>query len=205
MLPAEEGSMPRTVRSDLALPAACLLSLALLASTGCVGFAVNSDFDPNADFSGYRSWYWLPPSPSGDPRIDNDLVANRVRGAIERSLAARGYAKTSTGEGDFGVGYHGFIEGKIDVQQIDRYYGYGPGWGRYGGYGGYGGVATETYVDQYDEGTLIIDIVDNRSRKLVWRGSTSARVSEDDSPAERDDRTQRAVDAILEKFPPEKE
>lgn len=189
--------MPRTARILLVLA-----SILALASTGCVGFSVSSDFDPAADFSGYRSWYWLPPSPTGDPRIDNDLVANRIRRAVERSLAARGFAKTSTGEGDFGVGYHGFIEGKIDVQTIDRYYGYGPGWGYYGG--GYGGIATETYVDQYDEGTLILDIVDNRSQKLVWRGSTSARVIEDHTPQKRDERAQAAVDAILAEFPPEK-
>ncbi len=179
------------------VPAAVLA----LAASGCVGFAVNSDFDPHADFSGYRSWYWLPPSPTGDPRIDNDLVAGRIRRAVERSLAARGYAKTSTGEGSFGVGYHGFIQAKVDIQTIDRYYGYGPGWGRYGA--GYGGVATETYVDQYDEGTLIIDIVDRSSQKLVWRGSTSARIRESDTPAERDERTQAAVDAILAEFPPQ--
>lgn len=188
--------MPRSARFVLVFSAALVL-----AASGCVGFAVDTDYDPGTDFSGYRSWYWLPPSPTGDPRIDNDLVANRIRGAVERSLAARGYAKTSTGEGSFGIGYHGFIQGKVDVQTVDRYYGYGPGWGRYGA--GYGGMATETYVDQYDEGTLILDIVDTRSQKLVWRGSTSARVIEDDSPGERDERAQAVVDAILAKFPPE--
>lgn len=189
--------MPRTARIVLILATALAL-----ASVGCVGFSVNMDYDPDTDFSGFRSWYWLPPSPTGDPRIDNDLVANRVRRAVEHSLAARGYVKTSTGEGDFGVGYHGFIEGKIDVRTIDRYYGYGPGWGRYGGY--YPGrVATETYVDQYDEATLILDIVDRDSRKLVWRGSTSARVRAEQTPEKRDARTQQAVDAILAKFPPQ--
>lgn len=189
--------MTRTVRSVLVLSAA----LALVAA-GCVGFPVESDYDPQADFSGYRSWYWLPPRETGDPRIDNDLVAARIRRAIERTLSARGYVKTSTGEGDFGVGYHGFIQAKTDVRTIDRYYGYGRGWGMYGP--GYGGIATETYVDQYDEGTLIIDIVDTRSHKLVWRGSTRGRVSDDTTPEERDERAQAAVDAILAEFPPEK-
>jgi hypothetical protein len=197
MLARQEEPVPRNARTVLVLA-----TVLTLASVGCVGFSVSMDYDPETDFSGYRSWYWLPPSPTGDPRIDNDLVANRVHGAVERSLAARGYVKTSTGEGDFGVGYHGFIEGKIDIQTVDRYYGYGPGWGRYGM--GYGGVGTETYVDQYDEGTLILDVVDTRSQKLVWRGSTSARVRENDSPKNRDERTQKAVDAILAEFPPEK-
>jgi len=179
-----------------------LLALLVFETSACIAFPVQQDYDADADFSGYRTWYWLPASPTGDPRVDNDLVDARIRRAVEQSLAARGYTKTSTGEGDFGIGYHGFIEGKIDVRTIDRYYGYGPGWGRYGGY--YPGrVATETYVDQYDEATLILDIVDRDSRKLVWRGSTSARVRAEQTPEKRDARTQQAVDAILAKFPPQ--
>jgi len=187
--------MPRSIRSLL-----LAASLLALATAGCAGFSVSSDYDPQADFSGYRSWYWLPPSPTGDHRIDNDLVAARIRRAVEASMAARGFAKTGTGEGDFGVGYHGAIQGKIDVQTIDRYYGYGPGWGRYGA--GYGGIATETYVDQYDQATLILDVVDRRSQKLVWRGSGSARVVEDETPQRRDERARKIVDAILAEFPP---
>ena len=118
-------------------------------------------------------------------------------------IGSRTRSPGSPFEGDFGVGYRGSIQEKIDVQTIDRYYGYGPGWGQYGP--GYGGIATETYVDQYDEGTLIIDVVDNRSRKLVWRGSTSARVREDETPAKRTERTQAAVDAILAEFPPQQD
>ena len=179
-----------------------LIAMLALVVSGCTAFPVQSDYDADADFAGYRTWYWLPASPTGDPRIDNDLVDTRIRRAVEQSLADRGYTKTSTGEGNFGVGYHGFIQGKIDVRTIDRYYGYGPGWGRYGAY--YPGpVATETYVDQYDEATLILDIVDRRSRKLVWRGSTSARVRAEETPDKRDQRTRQAVDAILAKFPPQ--
>lgn len=58
--------------------------------------------------------------------------------------------------------------------------GFGWGWGWRGWYGGpyyafggpfpyYGGV---TYAEQenYKEGTLIIDLIDRRTRKVVWRG-----------------------------------
>lgn len=177
-----------------------LLVLALLGAVGCAGFQVQQDYDPDTDFSGYKTWYWLPPSPSGDPRVDNDLSNARVQQAVESSLAARGFRRTSTGEGDFGVGYHVLIEGKTSVRVVDDYYGYGPGWGRYGGVAG--GVSSQTYVDQYEQGTLILDVVDTRSMGLVWRGSTSARVQEDLEPQERKERIQKAVDAILAEFPP---
>jgi len=118
-----------------------------------------------------------------------------VREAVERTLGARGYRRVPTGEGDFGVGYHAAIQGKIDVQTIDRYYGYG-----YGGW--YGGYGTETYVRQYDEGTLILDIVDSRSQQLTWRGTAQAEVHADRTPEERTARIQEAVDRMLAQFPP---
>ena len=187
--------MARIHRSTLVLTAALLLAV-----SGCVGFQVTQDYDPDTDFSGYRSWYWLPPSTSGDPRVDNDLFDTRVRRAVESTLSARGFRQTSRGEGDFAVGYHALIAGRTNVRTINDHYGYGPGWGRYGGRSGTG--YTRTIVDQYEEGTLIIDVVDEASRKLAWRGSTSARVQETSDRQERAERMQRAVDAILAEFPP---
>lgn len=173
--------------------------LAIGAATGCSGIRVSHDYDPGADFSAYRSWYWLPrPGPSGDPRLDSDLLDARVRSAVEEVLAAKGYRKAPTGEGDFGVGWHGAIEGKLDVQTIDRYYGYGPRWGY-----GYGGVVTDTYVRQYDQGTLILDVVDARQRKLVWRGSAQAEVQERADPEARQRRIREAVEKVFARFPPQ--
>ena len=42
-----------------------------------------------------------------------------------------------------------------------------PGW-RWGGFG-----EATTYVDNYEVGTLVIDMFDTRSKKLIWRGSAS--------------------------------
>jgi hypothetical protein len=168
----------------------------VLGTTACTGIRVSQDYDPAADFSAYRSWYWLPRSPSGDARIENDLVRARVRSAVERALAAKGYAQAPTGEGDLGVGWHAAIEGRIDVRSVDHFYGYGRRWGPYGG------MATETIVREYEEGSLILDMVDSRSGQLVWWGSAQAEVRANLEPHERSKRTQEAVDCILAQFPP---
>jgi hypothetical protein len=179
----------------------CLLA-ALLAAllVGCSTVQVKHDYDPGFDFSGYQSWFWLPPSEQGatDPRVHNEITEARVRRALEDTLIARGYSKAPSGEGDFGVGYHLAIEGRIDVRTVDRYYGYGRGWrGWSGGYG-----YTDTYVDQYDQGMLIVDIVDMRSRQLVWRGTAEARVDESADPERRDARVREAVEKLFAEFPP---
>lgn len=180
-------------------PAVGVLASVALCAFGCSSLQVGYDYDPSVDFSRYRTWYWLPPTSDGDPRTSNDLLNARIRNAVEEALAAKGYRRAPTGEGDFGVGYHTAIEGKLDVRTIDTYYGYGPGWGHYGGLGGMG---TETYVDQYDQGTLLLDVVDARTHRLAWRGSASARVVEGLQPEERAARIRKAVDEMLAKFPP---
>jgi len=173
------------------------VGVVLLLAVGCSGIRVSEDYDHSTDFSKYRAWYWLPrPPPSGDPRIDSDLLATRVRSAVESILAAKGYRQVPVGEADFGVGWQAAIEGKLDVHSVDQFYGYGPRWGPVGGMG------SETFVRRYDQGTLILDVVDARSRQLVWRGSAQAEVQQRRDPAQRDARVREAVQKILARFPP---
>jgi hypothetical protein len=57
-------------------------------------------------------------------------------------------------------------------------------------------------VDQYEEGTLFIDVIDPKRNTMIWRGSATARVTPDLTPEERETRIGEAVRAILAKFPP---
>jgi hypothetical protein len=160
---------------------------------GCSQFKIRTDYDRAADFQALRTYAWRPepPLPSGDPRFDNSLIDSRVRAAVERVLAAKGYAKAS-GEPDFLVGYHAVVRSKTDVAAIDRHYGY-----RGVGFGG-------TYLDvrTYEEGTLLIDVIDPPTMKLLWRGSATGVVLEKASPEKREQRINDAVADIFEEFPP---
>jgi hypothetical protein len=62
-------------------------------------------------------------------------------------------------------------------------------------------IATTPLPDQYPRrGTVIVDVVDPRTKELLWRGVGKAPVSDDESKFERDLAT--TVTAILAKFPP---
>jgi hypothetical protein len=184
--------------SRFPLAALCAGALAV-ALAGCSSIRVNYDYDPKADFSNYHSWSWLPqPKPEViDPRVHNEIVDRRVRRAVEAALAARGYQQVEPGRGDFGVAYHAAIQGKVSVQTINDYYGYGPVWG-----GMVHVPSTRTYVREYDEGTLILDVVDGQSHQIVWRASAQAEVSQSGTPEQRDRRVREAVDQMLDDFPP---
>lgn len=175
---------------------ALVLLLLAGAALACAPVSVSVDYDPGQDFSGYHTFTWLPrPQPeTGDYRIDNPLLDQRIRAAVERSLAEHGYRKVEDRTPDFYVAYHLQIEQKLDIRTVDRgYYSY---WGYYVPW-------PETQVTQYDEGSLVIDVADTKRKELVWRGVGVGRVQRDQTPEESTRRVNEAVDAILAKFPPQ--
>jgi hypothetical protein len=54
-------------------------------------------------------------------------------------------------------------------------------------------------VTQYTQGTLIVDVIDPKTKDLLWRGQGIAPVSENEQVYERD--LQKAVEAVVDKFP----
>ncbi len=174
----------------------CVVAAGLVLAA-CASVPVSTDYDPAFDFRPYRSFAWLEEKQplTGDLRLDNPLLDQRLREAIERTLIARGYKK-SGGAADFVVGYHLSLTQRYDVSTLQSHYGYGPGWNRVG----YG--PADTIVTEYEEGTLVIDVVDRAADRLVWRGQAYGRVRESTTPEEREQRVNRVVESILADFPP---
>lgn len=155
------------------------------------------------------------PAAEGPPPKNHDaFVDARIRHAVEREMALKGYRRPTSGSPDFLIGIQRAVESKRDVYTIDRHYGRPPvGAYRYpGGYpsgAGYpddyrlwGVTVPETHTYQYDEGTLILDIVDSKTWKPVWRGSAQAEVNLGAGPEKKQKRIDEAVRRILERFPP---
>lgn len=168
--------------------------IAILA--GCVSVRVDTDYDPTANFDAYRTYQWMEAQPTGDPRIDNQLLRKRVRSAVDAVMASRGYRADVTAP-DFHIIEHYMIERQVDVDTYVRSYGYGYGYGA-----GWGPASVETSVREYDEGTVIFDIIDGQSMQLVWRGSGAARIRERLSPEERAERVRQIVARVFQSFPP---
>ena len=179
------------------------IAVLLVICGACSTLSVNTDFNPSYDFTQLKTYAWLDngPLPSCDARINNDLVIDRIRAAVERTLAAKGYVKTENGAADFMVSWFGAIDKKIQLQSIDHYYspyGYGalyrdPFWG--------GGMRTTTAIE-YEEGTLVVDILDPVQHKLMWRGTGIDRLSGNKNPEEVTRNINTAIAAILADFPP---
>jgi Domain of unknown function (DUF4136) len=139
-----------------ALVLAVVSAAALFA--GCATLAVHSYARRDVDLRQYRTFAWDASAAvaTGDPRLDsNEIFDARVRTAVERELEARGFEKTSATP-DLLVHYHAIVAQKIDAADPDR-----PG-------AACAGEDCAPYV--YDAGTLFVDLLDARTRALLWRG-----------------------------------
>jgi len=171
--------------------------LAVLLAVACVGPSVTTDYDPEFDFGTLRRYAWSQPerAPGADPVLANDLLDARIRRAVDRSMAAKGYLPAGELPADFELAYHVAIERAIDVQTYIDAYPRGYRWGA-------GPTRAYTNVREYDLGSLVLDVSSAETRALIWQGATQARINESGTPEERSERVNWAVDAILEKFPP---
>ncbi len=181
----------RSSKFRLLFSSVILISLVFLIS--CSSITVNQDYDPAYDFSNLKTFGFIPIS--SEAGIDQ-LSADKLGNAIKTELLAKGY-KLET-PADFGIALMFSSQTKTNIQSYGYGYGYG-GWGRAGMYGT-GGVD----VTQYQQGTLIIDIIDMSQQKLIWRGTGSGAMSDSPSVETRTENINNAVNQILAQFPPDK-
>lgn len=156
----------------------------------CSSIRVNMDYDQEADFSAYKTFAWLPQRKGTAAR--NPLADKRIKKAVNDELIAKGYAG-DTRVPDLLLAYHTGMRSKIDVTS----------WGyRYGRYWRYPVGRVSVY--QYQEGTLVLDIVDAQKKELVWRGVAQKALSETSSVEKKEENLTKIVAKLLKKFPPQK-
>ena len=128
-------------------------------------------------------------------QTSDPLVVDRIKSAVNGALAANGWTLVSSG-GDVEVFA---VETTKDQQTLDTFYnGFGGG-RRWGGFGGGFGDATTT-TETYKVGTLVIDLFDGKTEKLIWRGSSSDTLS--DKAAKNTQNLDKGVKKMFAHFPP---
>lgn len=177
-------------RRFLRFAAAAISALAL---SGCATMTVSSHVQHGLDFSQYRTYDWGPADalPTGDPRLDkNPFFRDHVEGAVEKQLAARGFDRPPSGTADLLLHYHASITQRIDVNRVDREYGYC-----------YGGDC-QARVIEYEAGTLVLDVVDTRTNRVIWRGWAQDSVEDVlDNQDKMARKINQAITRMLERFP----
>lgn len=185
---------------------AVLCALAPLLAACVSGPTVRIDRAPGADLSGATTYGWV--SELGTDRADYEsLVTGRLKRAVGAALEARGLRFDDVAP-DVRVNFYVNLEERQEVRRVPTASampvgGYDVGFGMYHGYrmGLYDPWPDyDVEVQEYQQGTLTVDVVDAQTRRLAWEGVAEGRVTRTalESP---DDALDSAVGKLFENFP----
>ena len=156
-IPLPIAMTPRMFRA-ISLVTAALLTTVF---TGCATMGVGSRVERDADFTHYHTWEWAPAEerPTGDPRLDNNpMFEEHLRSAVEYQLARKGYIRTTlAGPPALRAQYHVNFSKTVETT---------------GGSVSRGSCSRDCEPEAYayEQGSLVVDLVDARTNVVAWRG-----------------------------------
>ena len=161
--------------------------IALLFATASFAQQVKTDYDRSADFRQYKTYSWE------KVQTQDPLLVDRIKDAVNADLTAKGLTPVDSG-GDIAIVA---IEMTKNQHTLNTFYdGFGGGW-RWGG--GFGDATTT--VDNYKVGTLVVDLFDAKTKKIIWRGSSSDTLS--DKSDKNIKNLDKGVQKMFDHFPPD--
>ncbi len=172
--------------------------LLIILINGCAPTVkVTTDYDKAANFSNYKTFRVYNLKQQGSV---SELNADRIINAIKAEMTKKGFTEVAD-NADLMVNAVTILKDKRQVTANSNYYGYGGAYRPYGYYGGGMATGTTTYSTyDYKDGSLMIDVVDNKTQKLVWQGTGNAEI--DKQPKNPDEFISTTVAKILTGFPP---
>jgi hypothetical protein len=156
---------------------------------------VRSDYDPMADFSRLKTYAFMenPVVESRDARVNRDFVNSRIQKAVMESLDQHDLRRVGNAQADFYVAYQAILSREekvheylsLDMADLGS------------------GEEMQSYTRHFDQGTLLLSLVDAKTRKPLYTGSAQAEVDLDVDWEEKEKRIQMAIHEILKGFPPQ--
>ena len=163
------------------------LGIAML-GTIAVAQSVNYDYDRAVNFSKFRTYAWI-----RGTVLQDDLNHARVVRAIDSQLVSKGLSRVDgEREADVLVSYHANFDENLQITGFSSGYGLPR-------FGHVSGTATTQKVVS---GTLIVDLMDARTRNVVWRGRAERDLDPSAKPEKRDKNINKAAEKIFKHYPP---
>ena len=164
-----------------------LLLAALTAGAILLMADVKTDYSHSTNFAQFHSYSWI--------KVDagNSLWADRIQRDVNAALQAKGWTEVPSG-GEAAVAAMGATHNQ---QTLNTFYdGIGGGWF----WGGFGDEATTT-VENTPVGTLVVDIFNASTKKLIWRSTAANTLS--GNPEKNTKKLENTVNDMFRHFPPE--
>ena len=162
----------------------------MLALVECSSISVFTDHDSGVDFSKYKTFAYFKP---GIDKVEiSDLDKRRILKAIDLQMVQKSIMKSDMP--DLLISINTTAKEKVYVNQMNNGF-WGWGWNPW-----MWGPNQNT-VSSRTEGVLYIDLIDAKSKQLVWQGKGKGGISE--YTKNRDERIGIFVAEILKNYPPE--
>jgi len=152
----------------------------------------DADYDPGQ----LRSFSWKDTAENSVASKDPLLHSHIVNG-IEYYLTLAGWTEDDKAPTVY-VTYHTNTEKEVVLDTSHFGYGYPSAWSYWGPtyyYGSYG--TSTTTVRTYETGTLIVDVWDAKTSKLVWRGFATD-ITVTDNPTKMEKRIDKALKKMVD-------
>lgn len=153
---------------------------------------VVTDYDKKADFTNYKTFAI---DTLRQSQAISQLNSGRLIDAVRSSLKAKGLTESTDPE--LLVHISAILKERTSVSSTS--YGYGAYYRPYMWAGG--GTNYTTYdVNHYNDGSLIIDLADAKTKHLLWEGIGNSEI--DGKLKDPDTEIPKAVAEILKNYPP---
>jgi hypothetical protein len=164
-------------------------ALAAALCAGCATTSVKTDYDRKADFNRYRT-YAIKPGRLAEDNLTgtpDTMVHSRIQDQLKQQLSAIGLQPAANpANPDVIVTYGAGVETRREL--VENLGGGGPNW-NYGG--------NDIFARDVQQGTLVIDVIDARSQRMVWRAVTKGQ----NKNFRSEKFIRKAVDMALAKYP----
>jgi len=188
--------------------------LALILLVSCNPWKFVSEYDREVDFDTYKTFGLLNWDPHNDKIISSQNKEYLLL-AIKNEMEARGYVYQEN-DADLQVSIFAIVQEETNYAAYSNHYAGYSGYGYVGvgasvGSGGAGvGVVGyglgpmypyTVYSNDYEVGTLVIDLLDHTKKQIVWQGVASGRLGHDEATK---DGVDRKISLLFKKMPVKK-
>jgi hypothetical protein len=185
------------------------IAFSIVSLSACTSYNYYTAAINKSNLTAYHSFAWMPQANGGSKAFNGDMADVKIKDGVTQSLVSKGLQLNQKNP-DLIVNYTLKVGQGSRTSYYSPYYGGYPGWGwglgwRWGwayrpyyyyGYPfAYDGGVTYAEKEHYKEGTLIIDLVDARTHKIVWRGFGVGEVHK--NPQKNTDDLPKVVDGVL--------
>jgi hypothetical protein len=175
------------MRNGIRIAAVAAL-LAGLVACSTQTLQVKTGYDQNLDFSKFHTWAWKP-----DGSIQDPVWARRCQDVLSDQLATDGLTQVDLGQSpDLWAVVHARLSAKTEVVSFSPAWGYA--WG--------GFAPVDSLEVQIPVGTILIDLVDVRLKRVAWQGRAHDAIQTGLSNEQREQNLTKVLAQMFAGYPP---